>query len=602
MRSLELFEEAPACTEPALSVEEMLDRAVQAILQLMRDGHPIAPAYSGGKDSSLVCAVALQAAVLAKEEGIGPLLIHVVTSDTLVESPEVASHYRSELRKMEAFGRKHGIPVSTKVVTPNLLSTFQVKVLTGRGLPSFQTGSSDCSTDLKLTPSRVYRNQWFAKVKDAGWKEPVTLLGTRFDESARRARKMALRGEHTEIPVRNKDGQLILSPLADFNSDDVWEALALYGAGVRPSYSDFEETKRLYATAAGTSCAVVAEAIMEGVARKKGGCGSRFGCHTCQVAEDKSMRNMLEHEQYQYMRGLYNLNRLIRNTRYDWSKRHYIGRTIQAGWIAIEPDTYSPAFIRLLTRLMIQIDFDEETRARNAGEAPRFQLLPFDMLLAIDAMQSLNGIAVPFSCLADWRNIRYRGVRYEWPAEALTDDARFSHSHPMPETKFLFVGGEWDDSAQAREWSGLRDPFHESLTADSACGPELVETNGKLTWKAETGERFSVDPESAWLIEEFELDRLADRAEAPCFIGGVTDGYRWYRQYGCLNLSYSQQKEHDEICRRTDFKERLGLTLDCDVEQLVSRAVPYFDLPAAAQAVWKNKLGRVSVQPILWAA
>lgn len=602
MRSLDLFEDEPASQEPELSVEEMLDRAVQAILQLMRDGHPVSPAYSGGKDSSLVCALTLQAAVLAKEEGIDPLLIHVVTSDTLVESPEVARHYRSELRKMAVFGREHGIPVSTKVVTPSLLSTFQVKILTGRGLPSFQNGSSDCSTDLKLTPSRVYRNQWFANVKEAGWKEPVILLGTRFDESARRAKKMAQRGEHTDVPIRNKDGQLILSPIAHFDTDSVWEALALYGTGIRPSYSDFEETKTLYASAAATSCAVVADAIMEGVARKRGGCGSRFGCHTCQVAEDKSMRNMLEYEQYQYMSGLYNLNRLIRNTRYDWSKRHYIGRTINAGWIAIEPDTYSPAFIRLLTRLMIQIDFDEETRARQASEQPRFKLLPFDMLLAIDAMQSLNGIAVPFSCLADWRNIRYRGVRYEWPAEALTDNAQFSRPHPMPETKFFFVGEEWDDSAREMEWSGLRDPFHEALTADSACGPELVEANGKLTWKAETGERFSVDPESAWMIEEFELDRLADRAETPFFIGGVTEGYRWYRSYGCLNLSHSQQKEHDVICRRTDFKERHGLTLDCDTEQLLSRSVPYFDLPAAAQAAWQNKLGRVSVQPILWAA
>lgn len=603
MHSFELFPEQEEAAAPAMALEDQIDAAVQAVLNLMREGHPITPAYSGGKDSSLVCAIALQAGILAKAEGIEPLMIHVITSDTLVESPEVSMHYRSELRKMEAFGRKHGIPVTTKIVTPNLLSTFQVKVLTGRGLPSYQTGSSDCSTDLKLTPSRVYRNQWFAKVRAEGWKEPVTLLGTRFEESARRARKMAQRGEHIAVPVRNKDQQLILSPIAELDTDSVWEALALYGSGVWPSYSDFEATRRLYANAAGTSCAVVAEAIMEGSARKKGGCGSRFGCHTCQVAEDKSMRNMLEYdEQYQYMRGLYNLNRLIRNTHYDWSTRHYIGRTIQEGWIAVEPDTFSPAFIRLLTRLMIQIDFDEEVRARAAGEAPRFQLLPFDMLLAIDALQSLNGLAVPFSCLADWRNIRYRGVRYEWPAEALSDDAPYRQPQPMPETKFLFVGKEWDESALARDWSGVRDPLLESLTADSYCGPELVEANGRLTWMAETGERFSVDLEAACLIEEFELDRLADRAESPCFIGGVTEGYRWYRQYGCLNLSYSQQKEHDEICRRTDFKERLGLTLDCDIASLLSRSVPYFDLPAAAQAAWKNKLGRVAVQPILWAA
>lgn len=315
------------------------------------------------------------------------------------------------------------------------------------------------------------------------------------------------------------------------------------------------------------------------------------------------MRNMLEYdEQYAYMRGLYNLNRLIRNTQYDWSKRHYIGRTIQAGWIAIEPDTYSPAFIRLLTRLMIQIDFDEERRALAAGEQPRFNLLPLDMLIAIDAMQSLNGIAVPFSCLADWRNIRYRGVRYEFPEEALLDDAPYAQSRPLPETMFLYVGKEWDTSASAIDWSGVRDPFIEAMTADSPCEPVLEDVGGKMTWHADVGERFSVDPESAYMIEEFELDRLADRAESPFFVGGVTEGYRWYRAYGCLNLSYSQQKEHDEICRRTDFKERQGLTLDCDVEALLAKSLPYFDLPESAQEVWKNKLGRVKVQPILWAA
>lgn len=237
-----------------------------------------------------------------------------------------------------------------------------------------------------------------------------------------------------------------------------------------------------------------------------------------------------------------------------------------------------------------------------AGEAPRFQLLPFDMLIAIDAMQSLNGLAVPFACLADWRNIRRRRVRYEFPPEALVDDATFKHPHPMPETKFLFVGEGWDETSLATEWSGIRDPLFEAQTMDAPCAPVLVDVDGMLTWFAETSERFSVDPESVFMIEDFELDQLADRAEAPCFVGGVTDGYRWYRSYGCLNLSHSQQKEHDAICRRTDFKERHGLTLDCDTEQLLRRAVPYFDLPAAAQAAWQNKLGRVSVQPILWAA
>ncbi|WP_240992905.1 hypothetical protein [Cupriavidus taiwanensis] len=71
----------------------------------------------------------------------------------------------------------------------------------------------------------------------------------------------------------------------------------------------------------------------------------------------------------------------------------------------------------------------------------------------------------------------------------------------VPEARFLYVGEEWDDTAAASEWTGLRDPYLECFTADSACGPALqVTRDGRALWALPTAQQFSVDPESAFLI------------------------------------------------------------------------------------------------------
>ncbi|MGT2509627.1 hypothetical protein [Cupriavidus basilensis] len=211
-------------------VEQKIDRAIVAILRLFQAAHPVVVAYSGGKDSSVVAALVLHAALLNRAGGGEPLVI-VTTSDTKVESPEVNLHYRAELKRMRAFGEQHGFTVIAKVVEPQLASTFQVKVLTGRALPSFPGLHGDCSFDLKIGPQRAFRKQLFRSLAERGAAAPVTCLGTRFDEGARRASNMRQRGESADRPASNKDGELVLSPIAHFNSDDVWETIALYGGG-----------------------------------------------------------------------------------------------------------------------------------------------------------------------------------------------------------------------------------------------------------------------------------------------------------------------------------------------------------------------------------
>lgn len=224
-------------------------------------------------------------------------------------------------------------------------------------------------------------------------------------------------------------------------------------------------------------------------------------------------------------------------------------------------------------------------RARRASEVPKFELLPLDMLIAVDALQSLYGVGRPFSVWADWRDVFRRGIRYDVP------DVPVVPQSMLPLARFLHVGREWDDSANPSEWTGLRDPAYEAWTADSACAPDLVQTvNGRAIWALPTGPQFEVDMEAAYLIAEFEVDRLLGMYDAGCHPERVTGGYRWYAQYGCLELSHSQRAEHDEIARRTAFKGRLGLTLDYDVRRVGQLAVAFEAIPDEAKQYWATSV------------
>lgn len=597
LQTLNLFEGVAH----APTLDWLVEKAQASIARLFLAGHPVVIAYSGGKDSSVCASLVLTTAKDLVESGkVSRPYVLITTSNTLIENPEVEEHYRKEHQKMEAYGEANGFEVYTKTVTPSLASTFQVKVLSGRGMPSFAGTNTDCSQDLKIKPQASYRNNLFKHLAKAGLPEPVTILGTRFDESERRALNMKMRGENALEAVQNADGDLVLSPICMWSTEDVWEFVGEVSSGLRESFTDFEEVKRIYSHAEGTSCAIVADAIRDGLSkRKKGGCGARHGCWGCQQSTDKSLANMIEYdERYAYAAGLHKLNTFIRNTRHDWTRRNWVGRTIRGGYIAIQPDTYHPAMVRELFRYMLQLDFDEQSRAAAAGEWPKFNILPLDMIMAIDALWSLNGLAKPFSALVDYDAVYNHGVRYDIP------DVEPVPATKMPDARFLFVGGEWDDSAPVADWTGMRDPVIEGLLELSACAPELMENSrGKVTWTLETERSFDIHAESVAMIEMFELDRLIDMHHSGWPPGGITAGYKWYLQYGALQLSHSQAAEHDEILRRTAFKDRIDLTLDYDIDQLLVKTVAFADLPQEAREAWQHKATTASAQvPLLLAA
>lgn len=340
--------EAFSMTAQLVQMRQATPEAVTlgAMSRLLRAGHPLAVAFSGGKDSSTLANLALSAWQVAREGADRLPPVVVIHSDVgSVENPEIHALVGGELDKMAAFAQALGIALIVRVARPPLSETFAVRVVGGRGLPVFPDSRRDCTSSWKREPNEKALRVLAVELRRQGWREPILMTGVRRDESTVRAGAILSRGERSMQTWIDSDGRLRLSPLLEWTSDDVWAYLGLCRQGVIPAYSDFDETLRIYQDAGGSSCVVVADAEMEKHAKP---CSSRFGCWACTaVREDRSLRQMIasDPKRYAYMQPLAALRDFISNTQYDWVCRQFIGRTIRNGFITIGADAYAPAML-----------------------------------------------------------------------------------------------------------------------------------------------------------------------------------------------------------------------------------------------------------------
>lgn len=538
------------------------EAAVQVIDGVLASGAPTVCLFSAGKDSSCVANLLLTAAARRARRGdsVPPLLI--ARSSTGVENPEIEALAAGEIEKMRRFATANGFQLTARVARPSLYSSFPVRVLSGRALPSFADTSRDCSIELKLRPSRRMRKQVFDELKAVG--DPVLLVGTRADESQARAINTAARGERSDQIWIGSDGERMLSPILSWSTEDVWTYLSQCSSGVCASYSDFTETMRIYRDSGGTSCYVVSDMVTESAKLAKGGCGSRTGCFVCvRVKEDKSLNNMVESEpRYHYMQPLALIRDFIAATQYDWSRRTWIQRTIDdKGAIRIGPDVYSPTMLEALLRYCLSAQADEQEAARRLGIAPRFSIVSFRELVAIDAMWSLYGLHKPFHALVIAREIE-EGARFTPPI------VKPFAKTPLPPGGRLHVGNDWDD--QLGEWAatGLRDPLAE-LHGEQCDVTTRYLKDGRVVLDVDEAPRFDIDEEGAALFMMFEADRYIreyHRDDADW-----TMGYRIYIRYGFLQPARGHSGEADRLLRRTQWKQRHGLVGDVDPEVLLAR-------------------------------
>ena len=150
----------------------------------LADDIPWVIGYSGGKDSTATLQL-VWLAIQALPPKDRKKTIHIINTDTLVESPVVARWAQESLEKMRQAAEEQKIPFVPHRLTPDYDNTFWVNFL-GKGYPFPRKKFRWCTDRLKIQPVNK-----FVKEKIAEHGEIIMVLGTRKAESANRARTMA---------------------------------------------------------------------------------------------------------------------------------------------------------------------------------------------------------------------------------------------------------------------------------------------------------------------------------------------------------------------------------------------------------------------------
>lgn len=247
--------------------------------------YPWVIGFSGGKDSTVV-AHGIFEALLTIPPSQRKRHVHIVSNDTMVESPLVIAHLDEVTERIERAARNLDLPITVARTKPELDKTFWV-LLIGKGYPSPNMTMRWCTDRLKIQPTSTYVKK---HISDYG--AAVVVLGVRRDESQTRQRSIDkrrnMRGSnltpHTDLP-----GAFIYRPIVDLTTDDVWEILGAFHA---PWGGNHANLFQLYRDADGGECPVV---LSKSEAPGCGTSNSRFGCWTCTVVEkDKSLQGFID--------------------------------------------------------------------------------------------------------------------------------------------------------------------------------------------------------------------------------------------------------------------------------------------------------------------
>lgn len=265
---------------------------IQALIEVIKglyleDMIPWICGYSGGKDSTAVVQLVWYALRELPPEKRRKT-VHIISTDTLVESPVVAIWATESLRKMENQAAADGLPIVPHRLTPTTTNTFWVNLI-GRGYPYPRKDFRWCTDRMKIEPS----NRFIKSVLNAE-SEAILVLGTRKAESA--TRRAVMEGYEKKryrdhlSPNGSFPNSYVFSPIENWSNDNVWQYL------VQVPNPWGHSNKNLLAMYSGASsdgeCPLVIDTSTPS-------CGnSRFGCWVCtMVTEDKSMAAMIQNDE-----------------------------------------------------------------------------------------------------------------------------------------------------------------------------------------------------------------------------------------------------------------------------------------------------------------
>ena len=274
-------------TDPVVEID--LSDKIRSILEDLRDEYaqphnkPWIVGFSGGKDSTLlaqlVCEMLLELPPSQRTREV-----HILSNDTLVESPVVQSFVNKVLTRIEEAVEPLRLPVHVKKTTPELDNTFWVNLI-GRGYPAPNRIFRWCTDRMKIRPTTEYIRR-----QASGAGEVILLLGVRRSESSARSRSVSRYDNGARLNNHNDvKGCLVYRPIVELSTDEVWITLLQR----RPPWGGTHHAlATLYRNAGGGECPFVVD---QSDVPSCGTSSSRFGCWTCTVVEkDKSLQGFID--------------------------------------------------------------------------------------------------------------------------------------------------------------------------------------------------------------------------------------------------------------------------------------------------------------------
>jgi len=274
----------------------------------LSDNRPWIIGFSGGKDSTCLVQLVWNALSELPKENLQKK-IYVISSDTLVESPQISERVIGSLDKIEKIAKETHLPISTNLLRPKLSDTFWVRLL-GLGYPAPTPMFRWCTDMLKIANADRFIQE---KVSEYG--EAIVLLGMRKAESISRHQTMnlyrikkSLLSRHSKFPQT-----YVYTPIEDFTTEDVWNFLL---QNKNPWGEENRDLLALYQDANASECPLVVDTSTPSCG------GGRFGCWTCTVVDKQNyLTNLIENGE-EWMEVLADLREELKKTQdqEEWEK------------------------------------------------------------------------------------------------------------------------------------------------------------------------------------------------------------------------------------------------------------------------------------------
>jgi len=314
------------------------------------------------------------------------------------------------------------------------------------------------------------------------------------------------------------------------------------------------------------------------------GCSARHGCLVCFVVdEDQSLTNMVMHPDYAYLEPMLRLRTYLRNTRFDFSRRRWIGRQIDAdtGALKVFPNTYSPSECERLLRMLLTIDRNERARAsRHAlmlakgliADSARnrrlctvqFQNIKRTDLVGIDYYWSINVMHPPHHALRIAAEIHAGRGLLDVPV------VERSPRIPVPAPRWRL--GTPDQLAEA---PGLRDFHYEACLFDGEgityrTDPKSGAIEAWPVYRASP--TLDIDEEAVDLFLEFEADTRLQETEG-LGLAFAHSAVHYYHRLGTVGYPVSMRRTMDRMLRQGEYLLVNGLAGEISPAQALEGSI-----------------------------